>query len=609
MSRRQLTFLRQVGSMSKPYMESNHIPEASAQLIEDIYDESKLKAHRRKLINTTNRIILSNHYKKLREKIVENFVQPENAEALFKESTSKSLNIPFQEFLNPQQPTLSYSNIYIRNSIELLVTSLITSILVEFNLRCAFKQEFRDQECFLKEESYLSKIPDENAKYEILKILTKLYQLEEQPDSIEEFVKSLDQESVDYLLDVDLKQNPQFASLEQYREDFNFIKSSRFLNYSKSDVSRSIKNECVISFNLVEINNSEYLTKFENIFKSYEADDTKFKHLSLLTKLANALISSKTYTPDISIFKYLLDKFDQYGLLNYQRLVVDSLPPYQFMRSVLSDSSQIKSPKVAQSYQALVEEDPEILNSLLKYHIKQDDSKGFKELLQYFRLNEIRENNQSLSKSAAAPFLSKSRFSSKFAEIMPTITFNCSNPLLISSEVILIAIEGCIKFNLFEYIDLIFNKRVIYSTKENNKIALWLGKSSKVSETEQALLISKGLTLNEFELKLFNKKIFSLLLKASAKSNDLGRIMWLVPHLNEYLKNNLQNDDCKNHIEFIKHHVANNTETSEEFTAKDSSSPIDLELIRTIYNTLTFLKVEGLVLTYDRIFDFKSIVK
>lgn len=591
------------------------------------------KRQAREIVRMKEDLELKDNYHRQRSTIVENFSNPTHISGLFKprpktiwkdileknENQSVSTYKDLANTLNNGSSFRYYAS-EIQNTMNLIATYFVNSILVEINIRKIFADRYlnRYPDSFLYRDSLMNNIKDEKKKNEILKILVQLYNRKENenPQSFDHFFESLNRNVIEELLDKEIIESDNFNSIEVYRHNFNVFKSSQYLNYDHSDTLKFIQSSQPMKFKSPEQNNSEYFAKLEPIFNAYDRNDP-LSHLNLIANVSRILMTCQEFTPTMSIFNYLLEKFGQIGLYNYQSVIYDNLPSLRYKQSLLATPAQnlLKAPKMVYQLQDIIENDPKFLNSLIDYQVVRDDSEFFRELLSFYRLEEIAAHEKVLLKSSLKSLVSKSRFSSFRSSIPKSISFNCEYPLFISVDSIYSAIKASIDLKQFEFIDLLVSKLILHSVMINGTInvALTFGKQNNIKTNEYSLLIAEELSIFELSRNIFTKELFILLLRACRESDDVGRLMWLTPHLDLYLSTNLE--ESRDHLAIIKQyfndliiHQAADVPDIKTFINQDSEAPIDSKLISSIHETFSLFRIDGKLLKYDEVLDFRNTV-
>lgn len=569
---------------------------------------------------------LSKSFLTQRENISDLFSQESNIADLFKDSRAenktKTRSVGTYEVMKRNLnngKNLLYYRSEIQNSLMLLATYFINSILVEINVRKTFHDQAikKYSSSTLFRESLFDNIKSKDKKNEMYKILVGLYDLEESgvPNCLDQFMAKLHLESVDKLINIDLKRSDEFNSLEFLRYTFTHIKTTQYLNYDHSDTLKFIKSECPVAFNSMEINNEEFLEKFNMCFNSYNPEEP-LGHLELLVSLVRVILSSQKYTPNYSIFIHLLEKFENCNLLNYQSLVYDSLPSIDDSRLILANPAEgyQKQGRMSHQFQELIEKNPNFLVSLLRYQVPRGDLFTLQELLTFFNLKQVQDHAKLLKKTNLLSLVSQSRFKNKEIRLA-FVEFKSDEPILVLVDSIYTAIDCCIKLKQYEYIDLLLTKLILNLCEKDSqlKVVLSFGNNENSAlDCRDSLLISKGLSLTTIESKIFTKDIFKLLLKTCVESDDVGRLLWLLPHLDNYLATNIESS--KTHIEsiaeFLNKSMLNEEPISEDeyrnFVDANKRSKIDMDLISNIYQALKVLRLDGRILTYDAMLHFAN---
>jgi hypothetical protein len=570
---------------------------------------------------------LNDNFVNHRGKIVKIIQNNDNIDALFKNS-SDSFEKNHDYIEDYQQlrhffGQLSYYNSEMQTGLYLICQYLLNSIIVELNLRNLFKSPEIIESDFLY-RNLIETIKQNDLKIEILKILNPLLNNDVKPKNFTEFFQNLNQLEIQTLLN-QLKFNHDFDSVEIYRYLFHNIKSSQYLNYEESDLTSFVKSNNFIKFQSNHQSNEEYIEKLDKLFDKYchylsqeflmqqdeaycdyliDKSSKKFnllteiyqnhivnvpnmQHLNLGLSIIKVLLTCNQYIPNYDLFKYLLDNLRAVGLVNYQSIIYKSLPLYIHKPSVLTENQTLQY----YHFQPIVEQNPEILSSLLHYNSDRNILSTFQSLLSFFLLDDIALYESILSQSNLQGILSKSKYTRDSKRWLHSeVYFKSSKPLIISVDSVYTAIECCINLKCFEYIDSLFNKILIHGIENDNTLSILLTMgSSDTNSTVYEQLLAKQYTPQEIASKIFTKQIFKLLLKASRLSGDLGRLMWILPHLDNYLQRNLE-------------HITHNTK--ENF---NKDTPVDHELVSEIYLALLAHGLEGKIKSYKKFLQFDKI--
>lgn len=571
------------------------------------------KRHNDKIVYTRNKVLLVDYFKSQRVKIIARASDPKNIELMFNDSLGDPLqHVVPSETESPETYTGDFEMV---SSLLLMAHLFLNLFLVQVCLR----QALHDTTLLSKypetlpiyHQKLLSKIPTTENPHEIYMELAQLCTKETLQNDYINIIANLDQQLVVDLVG-EFKSNNDFFSLKYYREMFHYYKSGNFLNYQQTDLHASTKSRQPIYFNSVERSNEEMLGTIDFAFKKYS---TTKNDLELLIDITKGLYHSHKYTPTVEIFKELMDRFGEVRLYNYQAIVYDCLPQYRHMPVTLAESHGKVAPRFLYQLQYLVEEVPEFLNTLLDYLIRRDDKATFLELLKFFRLRSLRDYESHFKKSQYGSLISRSSFSKVYNNFRidelakeMLLVFDTDDPMVVSLDSTLTAIEGCIKFKRFEFIDPLFNKLVIFilnPEKCDNKILLPLSLGSTLEILEHSnrfLLLAENPSIEDFSKILFDKRMMKLLLRASKESDDIGRLLWIIPHLDQYLDRHLSTEKCQRHIEQFAAKIFDS-----DFYHNEKEIAIDTELIRLIYDTCTHLKVDGKVVSYNKLLHFDSL--
>lgn len=521
-------------------------------------------------------------FQKHRHNIVKLLDSPANIEALFNGKPNDP-HIKSYEELTTIMDLTYYDEI--QNSIMYFVSLLINSILVELNIRRRFSPHdlppVTEHSLFLYRD-IVKDSKDEDKKVETLKLLSNLYPKEEGvPQSFEQFFKLLDHPSVFQLVNRDLKSDS-FNSLEATRLHFMHYMSSQYLNYEHGDYLNSMELNRLVEFKSSEVRNEEIEKLFLQSFTAYKANDFKLHHLRLALEICLTLLQSHTFTPSYRIFTMLMDNFGEAGLYQYQTLALEAMCSYKDKTSLLAEG-QLNT----KHFIEMVEKEHLSLASLAKYYGARDDETSFQNLLAIFRFEEILQHEWVLERSYISSLVSKSRFIRSKIHITSSMTFETNEAIFVPVEAIYEVIKTCILLQQFQYIDHLVNKLLMHSVSRDDAIYIAL----RLGDDQTPLLISQTDDSGKLASQVFTKDLFKILIRASRESEDLGRMMWILPHLDHYLEENLQDSNIR--------------ALQQEEDSKDMH--VDQELVQEIYNALRMFSLEGKLAFYDAMFGIMRI--
>ncbi|KAI5952874.1 hypothetical protein KGF54_003741 [Candida jiufengensis] len=428
---------------------------------ETMYKDAVKRTNRR-IHEYENLIELSNQYEKHRTNMIDILSNKDNINAIFgNEKFNTYLNYD-EVFKSKENEGLTFNEVETRNTMMLISSLLLENVLQEIKLR-------------------KDKNNDMNSR-----------------DLIDE-----------------LKHSDEFVSLEQYRKYFNYYKSSQFLNENRTD--RTIKKPQVVTFKSNKYDNSELLNSLNSIFKKCQSSKDKLAHITLALKLVQTFLSSHTTIPTLQTFAFLLDKFGDMNLLNYQKIIYLSLFQYKHQPTLLatpkSDSGNRFPQLMPDHFLHLIIAYPRILESLLKYQVLRQDKFMFIELLSFLKLDKLAGEIMVIK----SPLLSKSKY--KLPNYIPTFNFDNKLLLTVPRSTIYEIMKLTIDLEIYEYLDLLFNKIVLHSKDESN---------IELNYIEASLV----------EGKIFDTELFLIMLNAAISSNDPGRVMWILPFFDEFVKDN-----------------------------------------------------------------------
>ena len=555
-------------------------------------------------------------FQKHRQNIVKLLDSSANIEALF----NGKLDAPQVQTYDELTDIISLTYYdEIQNSIMYLVSMLINSVLVELNIRRRFSPHdlppITHHSLFLYRD-IIKDSKDEEKKVEILKLLSYLYPKEEGvPESFEQFFKLLDHASVFQLMNKDLKSDS-FNSLETSRLHFMHYMSSQYLNYEHGDYLNSMQLNRFVDFQSPEIKDDDIQTQFSKSFASYinfekhrdpksssiekqkealifefplldqnHIQGSKLNHLRLALELCLTLLQTHKFTPSHKIFTSLMDKFGEVGLYHYQSLVLGAMTSYKDKLSLLSEG-QLN----ARHFIEMVEKEPLSLASLAKYYGLREGRSSFQQLLALFRFEEIMQHERVLHKSYISSLVSKSRFLRNKEQIVDPVAFETNEAVFVPVEAIYAVIQTCILLQQYQYIDHLVNKLLMHSVLREGAIYIAL----RLGEDQTSLLISQTDDPEKLAAQVFTKSLFKILIRASRESDDLGRMMWILPHLDQYLEHNLHESNVR-----ILHQKEEEMEDNE---SKSMDLMLDKELVFEIYKALRLFSLEGKLAFYDGMF-------
>lgn len=571
--------------------------------------ENKVKADAQKLSTS---ISLLKSYLKQREALVDHILLVESVDGFLEnllhrndESILPELGQVLTDIADPQYDS------EIANSITLLSALFINTFLVELNAAYALSGKTPaniELDSFLLRPQLFNCIKDEPKRLEIMKILALMYLGDEKNPSFLLFISQLDEPTISSICS-SMPSSDDFFSLEHYRYHFLHYKSSQSLNYDHSDTIRAIQSISRPRFTTPNTDSSRYMIGFSNAFDTYyNSSESYAGRMNLVLSITKVLLSTAGPAPNHSIFRYLIDELGNANLLNYQSLVFNSIPGYEHKKTMLGSSTEsIIAPRAALHYKRAIEDDPDILGSLMLYLSRRASNNSFEQFLSFYRLNEVVKHERVLDNSNFSSLVSKSRFTRNRDIDLHSVVFDTDMPIIASVDLVYNAIACCIELGQFQYIDPLFNKMIVHTVDLGGEVhvALSLGNQKDLTNSEFSLLLAQNLTFAEMADKLFTKKLLILLLKASRLSDDVGRMMWLTPHLDAYLTKHFESSS--QHIDEIKKFASEDSVSeayAAEFWEQDSQALIDTSLITEIELALTALSLDGKKLAYSKFLDF-----
>lgn len=594
------------------------------------------RTFQKKMARLKNRKDSLDQFKKQRKVAYTTFLDKENTKWLFEpkkkvnwgtfEDGNDYLNSDMSSYTDAERLLssggLSYHDYEMQNTLLLLSKFFINAFLAEINIRNVFGDEDLGakpkSDSFLAQDIFIRRF-DETKSREILTLLTQLYSVEKAgvPNSLKEFLSQLDRQGVaDIVKGASVSES--FDSLAFYRLNFSHYKSSQHLNYDRSDLTRHTQSYQPVKFHSREIRNDEFVQKFERAFSEFDKSTDTLKHLNLILQIAKILATSRSYVPDYTAFKILIEKLGHCGLYNYQALVFESLPDGKYMQSLLgNDTEGAKLPKQSFHYQKIVEDCPGFISTLLQYAVRNKDVYTFRQILKFFRLKDIAGYESGLSKSGYSELISFSKYR-KSAFALLTLKYDSNESLCVPVDSVYQAIKGCIQLNELGFIDPLVTLLILQSKEANGKLEVELNFDRNPQIGTDSIFYSLMPSAKQLSQKIFTKELLMLSLEAARKDNDFSRLTYLVPHLDSYVIRGLETSG--GHLQSIKEHlykkmVRKMTTQEEEntFMRLDSGHDIDLALIDAIFKTLfQFIDrrqvYSGLLPTFDELLDFKNTV-
>lgn len=514
------------------------------------------------------------------------------------------------ESVEKQDPTYTSK---VSDTISFLCASFVNTFLVELNCTYALNKSLPgniEPTSFLLRQDLLNCIKDEPKKLEIVKALASAYQGNDKNPAFLLFVAQLDKEALADIVS-SMATSDSFNSLEHYRYNFLHFKSGQSVNYDHSDTLKAVQSLAKARFTTTKQDNEHYINSLDPVFETYASSaQSETDRLQLLVSITKILLVTTGPTPTYHLFGYLIEKLGNASLLNYQALVFNCIPDYEYKRTVLGSSpDSYIAPKAALHFKAAIEDDARILGPLMLYLSKRPSSSSFENFLSYYRLSEVVNHERVLDNSNYSGIVSKSRFTRNRDINVPSVVFDTDLPIIAPVDVVYNAIHCCIELGHFQYIDPLLNKLIVHTVDLNGNVhvALSFGNQENFSKSEYSLLIAQNYTFAQMAHRLFTKDLLILLLRASRMSDDVGRMMWLTPHLDAYLMKHI--DASQDHIlNIIEYSTSKSTSTefTTNFWENDAIALIDTKLITEIERTLTALSLDGKRLNYDKFLHFSQ---
>ncbi|GEQ67950.1 hypothetical protein JCM33374_g1616 [Metschnikowia sp. JCM 33374] len=424
--------------------------------------------------------------------------------------------------INPKTRTFSSP---IQNSLMSLSHSIISTSLIELNIRYALFDKKLTTHFPGTDSLYRSKLfqnmSDDKDKQELLSNMSDFCIV---PSSnSKSFLKSLHPKKKEMLF-ASFRRSDHFADKESQRYDMYIHKSGRWRNYEDSDTAKQISAIRGPVFESNTVSNVHYFEKFQTLFSSYKSERRPLKHINLVLEIARILASDGKFIPSNAIFRDLLDKFGEVGLTNYQHLVYDSLPDFQHRKTAWADgvASHSFAEKKLIHFQSLIEEDPQLLGSLIEYNTKRGNASFVKKLFAYLEPvhNAYPQSQTILPHFMTKRFDSSSRGSNEALE----------KPILFENNIIELAIKACVDLEEYKSIDKLLNKLVFNSIDTPSGLKIFSG-----SHFGSDKLLLNNFSTDEVVNKLFNENILCMLGQVYVSSKDLRRCEWIAPIIQKYI--------------------------------------------------------------------------
>lgn len=413
----------------------------------------------RQSTQSQNQEFLAQKYIQEREAYKKLAQMPDVVEKLFSDSQDHSIvsdlhdHVSIVDNFKDGFSELKFTKIYastIQNSLMLLSNMIIKQFLVEINLRKA-----------LNDLELLVEYPADSSitQNDLFKRLNRKDRSE-----IESLLAKLAEDGAELRLnDIfdDLSHNEAFSNNALKHEDIYHYKSGHWLNYVNSDTTSHIKSNLHPKFLSPIINDEEYISKLKSLFAAYKRDSHPFKHANLALEVAKVLANGGTYSPSLSIFRVLLDKFGEIGLYNYQTLVYDTLPSFDNNEAnPLSERADTDSATQG-LYLKLIEKDPKYLKSLINYESRKDHVGNLKFLLKYL---EPAPSNSKIATNSKTAFGLMPLFLNKTIGAKELVT--SADDIHIDVKTVESALDACAKLGDYERMDRILIK--LFSQSANS---------------------------------------------------------------------------------------------------------------------------------------------
>lgn len=351
-------------------------------------------------------------------------------------------------------------------------------------------------------------------------------------------------------------------SLPHFRLIYNHYKSGEYLNHENAETIAFLSGVRT-GYSSRQSDYGVFELQINAIFNVN--CETQMDRISMMFEMVNVLTTTVS-PPLMKVLKLILDHLNSHNLIAYLGIILRHICPYKFRASHLSDTKLAKL--TALLYQEAIEEEPEILLSIFEFHHKAGNTDVIEQLLCFMLFEEIIELERIFNQSIYKGLISKSRFiKSRTIENLSTVNFQSKSPLMVSRETIHKIIEICSHHELYIYIDLLVNKAIFQLV--GDKVLLTFNGNNDFHFTIDSD------DVNGIILQLFTEDLIVLLLKVIEDSNDLGRLMWLIPNLDVYMTHWSQSQ------------------------VSETCEPLNVSLIFQILKSLKRFGVEGKLMSYE----------
>lgn len=475
-------------------------------------------------------------------------------------------------------------------TVRTIIDGLINTVLVELNLRKLFVGDINDSKLLIKDVAGVLMKNEE-----LMVQLAQFYNGSQLPEQLRQLFDNLNKPLLVRLME-DLGQIPSFSSLNTLRMVFSYNKSNDYLNYETSEVSRFTKGLATGYTKRYEDDESLIL-ELRQMFDSIPENLDQLSKLDLILRITSQLINSKS-PPGLNYFTELLDHLNRLDLMTFQTLILTAIVDPKFKVSLLSTDDPLidNSELVVYYFKPIIEKNPNFLNILFDYYDKRENESMIELLLSYLKFDEVINLEQLFRRSIYNQLLSKSRFI-KNRNLDRLVAIEYTNPVLINYRTLINVINKCVKFRKTEYIDLLINKLIFHSTS-NGQVILSINESLDLTQFKFVIDNEKE-DVNEILIQLFDRDLMILLLKLAIDSNDLGRLMWLIPNLDIFIERHLDHEKLLNLRKLYN-------ENSDDFESLNNELQVNLNLIFYIFRCVKDFGLEGKLLHYEKKFGIKA---
>ncbi|KAF8001055.1 hypothetical protein HF325_004844 [Metschnikowia pulcherrima] len=446
--------------------------------------------------------------------------KPENIAQLFANQQTTSFDHHEDSTTHESDARVRTFSAPIQNTLMLLSQQLITTCLVELNLRYAFydpqlKKVAPDNTGFYRPNLFKT-MHEDDEKNIMLRELSTLRS--DVVSNSKPYLQQLDPAELRSLYK-GIRQSDLFSSMKLLRYDMYINKSGRWRNYEHSDTTSAILAIKGPIFQSCIVSNDDYFTTFDKLFSLYRSSFQPLKHLRFVLHLARVITGESQSIPTNAILRDLLDRFGSAGLYNYQSVVYHHLPPFQCRETAWADSEYAEgfASKDLLHFVGLIKEDPKLLRSLIEYNRVRGNDSFVKSLVLF-----LEPLSTTTRLNVLFPlFIKKTSSANLDRELSDT-------PILFERNVIDSAIRACVDFKDYKSVDKLIGTLIINLVKTAEGIRVFSGPESAFKELRH----SRENNIKE----LLSEDLLQTLGEAFCSIHDQQRCEWIAPFIKDRIE-------------------------------------------------------------------------